>query len=130
MSAPASHPIIVAQAALDDLMQGLQTGQWQALRDRLTEEVTLWFPKQPFQGLNRGQDQTIALLQSIPWNSETTIAVEQITCNGTTVMFELRLDRPGGSQPGLERAAIAFQIQGEQVSVMQSYLLFFHPAQP
>ncbi len=126
---PPPNPIPAARSALDDLIHGLRTGQWQAFRDRLTEDVTIWFPREPFQGLNQGKDQTIALLQSIPWNPETGIAVEQVTCNGTTVMVELRLDRPAGNSPGFERAAIALQVRGEKISAIQPYLLFFHPAQ-
>ncbi len=130
MTSPAANSVTVAQSALEELMRGLQTGQWQALRDRLTADVTIWFPKEPFQGLNRGQDQTIALLQSIPWPPNRTIAVERITCNGTSVMLELRVVYPQGTSPGRERAAIAFQIQGHQVSAIQPYLLLFHPAPP
>lgn len=130
MSSPTSNPISAAQSALEALIHGLRTGQWQAFRDRLTEEVTIWFPKAPLQGLNRGQDQTIALLQSIPWDAATAITVEQVTCNGTTVMLELRLDRPPGKLLGFERAAIAFQLKGNKISEIQPYLLLFHPAQP
>ncbi len=126
---PASHPIPVAQSALEALIQGLQTGQWQAFCDRLTEDVTFWFPQEPCQGWSQGQEQTISLLQSIPWNPETVIASEQVTCNGTTVVVELRLDRPAGNAPGFERAAISLQVRGEKISVIQPYLLFFHPAQ-
>ncbi len=130
MSSPTSNPISVAQSALEALIQGLETGQWQAFRDCLTEDVTIWFPQEPFQGLNQGKDQTISLLQSIPWHPDTTIAVEQVTCNGTTVMLELRLDRPEGNSLGFERAAISFQIRGNHISAIQPYLLLFHPAKP
>lgn len=130
MSPPGPTPQTIAQATLNDLLQGLQTGQWQAFRDRLTEDVTLWFPQEPFQGVNRGQEQVIALLHSIPWNSDTAITVERVTCNGTTVMVELGLDRPEGMATGFERAAIALQVRGEKISAIQPYLLLFHPAQP
>jgi hypothetical protein len=129
MSTPVS-PIPIAQSALEALLQGLQTRQWQALRDRLTKDVTLWFPKEPFQGVNHGQEQTIDLLQSIDWDPEAQITIERVTCNGTTVMLELHLDRPGGNLPGFERAAISFEIRNGQVAALQPYLLFFHPAQP
>lgn len=123
-------PFTVAQSALEALLQGLQTGQWYSFRDRLTEDVTLWFPKEPFPGVNQGKEQTIAVLQSLPWNPAVAITVEHVTCNGTTVMLELRLNRPGGNLPGFERAAIAFEIRGEQVSAIQPYLLLCHPAHP
>lgn len=120
----------IAQSALQALLYGLQTNQWQPLRDHLAEDVTIWFPREPFLGLNSGKEQTIALLQSIAWDRTTAIAVEQVTCNGTTVMLELRLDRLAGSSPGLERAAISFEIQGEHVSAICPYLLLVHPTQP
>lgn len=129
MPAPAS-PMTIAQSAWQALLHGLQTKQWQPLRDHLTDEVTIWFPREPFLGLNRGKEQTIALLQSIPWEREMTIALEQITCNGTTVMLELRCGRPGGTLPGFERAAIALQVSGDKICALQPYLLLVHPTQP
>jgi hypothetical protein len=119
----------IAQSTLTALIHGLQTGQWQSFLEHLTDDVTIWFPREPFQGLNQGKDRAIALLQSVRWDREVAIAVEHITCNGTSVMLELRLTRPGGSSSGFERAAISFEVIGEKVAAIVPYLLLVHPAQ-
>jgi limonene-1,2-epoxide hydrolase len=121
-------PLPIAQAAFHALIHGLQTGQWHPFCDRLSDQVTIWFPQEPFAGINHGKERAIALLQSIQWDLETAIAIDHITCNGTTVMLELRLDHPGATLPGFERAAISFEIQDDKVAAIVPYLLLDHPA--
>jgi hypothetical protein len=121
-------PITIAQSPLEALIHGLQTGQWQGFLEWLTEDVTIWFPNPPFQGINHGKERAIALLQSVEWETQTAIAIEHVTCNGTTVMLELRLSQPDSPLSGFERAAISFEMKGNKVAAIVPYLLLTHPA--
>ena len=128
----------VGQQACQHFIHGLSSGQWAPFLAMLTEDVTIWFPKAPFQGFTEGKERAIAFFQFASQTfNQRSVVVDRITSNATTVMIEVRLldadtaveETEFSSDTGTQRAAIAFDVRGDKICGFRQYLLLFHPAQ-
>jgi ketosteroid isomerase-like protein len=114
----------IAQASFADFATGLARGDWQPFLDRLSNDVTFWFPAGPFKGHNQGKEKLAAFLAAVPkvFPGGLTVEVVQITSSETTVVFEVRSTGMMGSQPYENQAAIAFDIRDGQICAYREYL--------
>ncbi|RZM82245.1 nuclear transport factor 2 family protein [Leptolyngbya iicbica] len=114
----------IAQAAFADFAAGLANGDWQPFLDRLSNDVTFWFPAGPFKGHNQGKEKIAAFLAMVPqvFPGGLTLEVVQITSNATTVVFEVRSTGRMGSEPYENQAAIAFDLRDGQICAYREYL--------
>jgi hypothetical protein len=55
MTTQSERTLNVANQAFGYFVQGLETGNWQAFLDMLTDDFTFWFPMGKFHGLNIGK---------------------------------------------------------------------------
>jgi ketosteroid isomerase-like protein len=124
MSSTVPATLAIAQAAFVDFAAGLARGDWQPFLDRLSNDVTFWFPAGPFKGHNYGKEKLAAFLAMVSkvFPGGLTLEVVQITSSETTVVFEVRSTGMMGSQPYENQAAIAFDIRDGQICAYREYL--------
>ncbi len=124
MNAKSPTPLSIAQTAFADFAAGLAGGDWQPFLDRLSDDVTFWFPAGPFKGHNQGKAKLATFLAAVPKVFPGGLAVEvvQITHNATTVVFEVRSTGMMGREPYENQAAISFDIRDNQICAYREYL--------
>ncbi|MGC1306457.1 MAG: nuclear transport factor 2 family protein [Phormidesmis sp.] len=114
----------IAEAAFKDFSQGLASGEWSPFLDRLSEDLTFWFPAGPFKGLNTGKARAkefFAMVSKV-FPQGLSLTVERVMSQGNTVLFEVRSQGSMLGHPYENQAAISFDIKGEKVCGYREYL--------
>jgi ketosteroid isomerase-like protein len=119
-----SEILPVAEAGFAAFAHGLATGKWSDFLNLLSDDFTFWFPAGPFQGWNRGKDQAAKFLSAASqvFAGGLTVEVVRITQGGNTVVFEVKSQGQMLGHPYQNQAAIAFEVQGEQIIAYREYL--------
>ena len=115
----------VAETAFSLWQQGLATGKWEPFLDCLTDDFVFWFPVGKYRGRNEGKEKAAEFFHYVSqiYPQGLTIHLERITSNENTVVFELNdegLIR--GAILYRNRAAISFDVRGEQICAYREYL--------
>jgi ketosteroid isomerase-like protein len=124
MDAASSKTLQVAEDAFQAFSYGLSSGDWSSFLDHLSDDFTFWFPAGPFKGLNHGREKAKDFfeLATRMFPDGLTIAVQQITSNPTTVVFEVRSWGVMLGQAYENQAAIAFEVRGDKICAYREYL--------
>lgn len=118
------NTLSVAQQAFEYFTHGLATGEWEAFLDMLTEDFTFWFPMGKFHGLNIGKDNAKEFFQYISASFTPGLkltALDRITSNETTVVFEFRDEGLLLGQPYKNRVAVFFDVRGDKICSYREY---------
>lgn len=118
------HTLKVAQQAFEHFTQGLETGNWQAFLDMLTDDFSFWFPTGKFHGLNTGKERAKEFFKYVSEAFQPGIkltSLDNITCNEKTVIFEFRDEGNLFGQPYKNRVAVAFDVCGDKICSYREY---------
>ncbi len=124
MKNTSENTLKVAQQAFEHFTQGLETGEWQALLDMLTDDFTFWFPMGKFQGLNTGKERAKEFFEYVSEAFKPGLkltSLDNITSNEKTVIFEFRDEGNLLGQPYKNRVAVAFDVRGDKICSYREY---------
>ncbi len=124
MKNTSENTLKVAQQAFEHFTQGLETGEWQALLDMLTDDFTFWFPMGKFQGLNTGKERAKEFFEYVSEAFKPGLkltSLDNITSNEKTVIFEFRDEGNLFGQPYKNRVAVAFDVRGDKICSYREY---------
>ena len=124
MTAESENTLKVAQQAFESLTHGMATGEWQALLDMLTEDFTFWFPMGKFHGLNVGKERASEFFHYVTeafTAGITLTALDRVTSNETTAVFEFRDEGLLFGEPYKNRVAVSFDVRGDKISGYREY---------
>ena len=124
MTTKSENTLSVAQQAFSYFTQGLETGNWQAFLDMLTDDFTFWFPTGKFHGLNQGKERAKEFFEYVSEAFQSGIkltSLDSITSNEKTVIFEFRDEGLLLGNPYKNRVALAFDIRGNQICAYREY---------
>jgi ketosteroid isomerase-like protein len=124
MTTTSETTLNVAQQAFRYFTQGLETSDWQAFLDILTDDFTFWFPTGKFHGLNQGKERAKEVFKYVSKAFQSGIkltSLDSITSNEKTVIFEFRDEGLLLGKPYKNRVAIAFDIRGNQICAYRKY---------
>ncbi|MBD2457116.1 nuclear transport factor 2 family protein [Nostoc sp. FACHB-87] len=119
-----ANTLKVAHQAFENFTYGLATGEWQKFLDMLTEDFTLWFPMGKFHGLNEGKERAQEFFQYVSesfGSGITLTAVDRVTSNDQTVVFEFRDEGLLLGQPYKNRVAVSFDVRGDKICAYREY---------
>ncbi|MBS9386608.1 MAG: nuclear transport factor 2 family protein [Dolichospermum sp. BR01] len=124
MITKSENTLKIAHQAFAYFTQGLETGNWQAFLDMLTDDFTFWFPMGKFHGLNIGKERAKEFFEYVSEAFQAGIKItslDNITSNEKTVIFEFRDEGNLFSNPYKNRVAVAFDIRDNQVCAYREY---------
>jgi ketosteroid isomerase-like protein len=124
MKNTSENTLKVAQQAFEHFTQGLETGEWQAFLDMLTDDFTFWFPMGKFQGLNTGKERAKEFFEYVSEAFKPGLkltSLDSITSNQKTVIFEFRDEGNLLGQPYKNRVAVAFDVRGDKICSYREY---------
>lgn len=124
MKNTSENTLKVAQQAFEHFTQGLETGEWQAFLDMLTDDFTFWFPMGKFQGLNTGKERAKEFFEYVSEAFKPGLkltSLDSITSNKKTVIFEFRDEGNLLGQPYKNRVAVAFDVRGDKICSYREY---------
>ncbi|MBD2595247.1 nuclear transport factor 2 family protein [Nostoc spongiaeforme FACHB-130] len=124
MTQDPANTLKVAHQAFKNFTYGLATGEWQQFLDMLTEDFTFWFPMGKFHGLNVGKERAQEFFQYVSESFGGGInltAVDSVTSNDQTVVFEFRDEGLLLGQPYKNRVAVSFDVRGDKICAYREY---------
>lgn len=124
MKNTSENTLKTAQQAFEHFKQGLETGEWQAFLDMLTDDFTFWFPMGKFQGLNTGKERAKEFFEYVSEAFKPGLkltSLDNITRNEKTVIFEFRDEGNLFGQPYKNRVAVAFDVRGDKICSYREY---------
>jgi len=124
MTTQSERTLNVANQAFGYFVQGLETGNWQAFLDMLTDDFTFWFPMGKFHGLNAGKERAKEFFEYVSEAFQSGIKItslDSITSNEKTVIFEFRDEGNLFGNLYKNRVAVAFDIRDDQVCAYREY---------
>ena len=124
MTTESENTLKIAQQAFAYFTQGLETGNWQAFLDMLTDDFTFWFPMGKFHGLNIGKERAKEFFEYVSEAFQAGIKItslDNITSNEKTVIFEFLDEGNLFGNPYKNRVAVAFDIRDNQVCAYREY---------
>ncbi|MFM5981657.1 MAG: nuclear transport factor 2 family protein [Sphaerospermopsis kisseleviana] len=124
MKNTSENTLKTAQQAFEHFTQGLETGEWQAFLDMLTDDFTFWFPMGKFQGLNTGKERAKEFFEYVSEAFKPGLkltSLDNITRNEKTVIFEFRDEGNLFGQPYKNRVAVAFDVRGDKICSYREY---------
>lgn len=124
MPEASSKTLQIAEIAFQAFSHGLASGDWLPFLEQLSDDFVFWFPAGPFKGWNHGRESAKEFFQlvSVMFPEGLTLAVQQITSNPTTVVFEVRSQGLLLGQPYQNQAAIAFEVRNDKICGYREYL--------
>lgn len=113
-----------ARSAFEAFTQGLETGEWGAFLDHLSDDFRFWFPAGAFKGENVGKERAAAFLSQVSqvFAGGLQLEVQRVTATGPTVVFECRSIGYMLGRPYENQAAISFDIREGKVYGYREYL--------
>ena len=113
----------VADKAFQHFQHGLATGEWEGFLDMLTEDFTFWFPQGTFHGLHHGKQRAKEFFQYVAesFPQDFFVALERVTSNETTVVFEFRDEGTLQGRPYKNRVAISLDVRGDKICSYREY---------
>ncbi|QSJ14357.1 nuclear transport factor 2 family protein [Nostoc sp. UHCC 0702] len=113
----------VAQQAFEYFTKGLETSEWEAFIDILTEDFTFWFPIAKFQGWNVGKERAREFFQyvSASFPGGLKLSLDSFTSNETTVVFQFHDEGVLFGQPYKNRIAVSFDVSGNKICGYREY---------
>jgi ketosteroid isomerase-like protein len=116
-----------ATQAFQQFAHGLATGEWEPFLNQLTDDFTFWFPVGPYQGINVGKPRAAEFFQYVfeAFKPGLTVAIDGVTSNDTTVVFELRSEGLLKGHPYKNRVAVCFDVRDNKICGYREYLSNF-----
>lgn len=117
-------PIVeTAQQALQHLLHGVGTGEWESFWAMVSDDIVFWFPVGPYHGHNQGKErlQEFCLYVSQTFGQGLTYTVERVTSNATTVVFEIRDEGLMRGEPYKNRVALSFDVKDGKICGYREY---------
>ncbi len=113
----------VGKKAFDKFTNGLETGEWDAFLEMVTDDFTFWFTTGQYHGLNQGKDKAREFFAFVSeaFSEGLLVTLDNIVSNEKTVIFEFRDEGLIRGVPYKNRVAIAFDIQGDKISAYREY---------
>lgn len=114
----------VGMKGYEYFLKGINTGEWQAFFDMLTDNFTVFFPRGEFQGETKGKKRAMEFFKYVSDTFNKTfkvVEVLRITANETTIVFELRDEALLRGNPYKNRVAISWDIQGNKIAAYREY---------
>lgn len=125
--------ITTAQVAFKHFTQGLETGEWEAFLNMLTDDFRFWFPVGIYKGENVGKEKATQFFHYVTdkvFTQGLSIELERITSNETTVVFEIKSQGQMLSYAYENQAAISFDIRGDKICGYREYLGVLYQIKP
>ncbi|QIR35644.1 nuclear transport factor 2 family protein [Tolypothrix sp. PCC 7910] len=124
MTQNAENTLKIAQQAFEKFTHALATGEWQGFLDMLTEDFYFWFPVGKFHGLNEGKERAKEFFEYVSTSFHpgiTLTALDRVTSNETTVVFEFRDEGLLFGEPYKNRVAVSFDVRGDKICAYREY---------
>lgn len=116
----------IAQQAFASFTQGWATGDFQTFLDRLTDELTFWYPYGKYRGKFSGEEGKAQMIAKCRDHCAAGDRLafsppHHITSSETTVVFEFECEGVIESEPYSGRIAIALEVSGNKISGFREY---------
>ncbi|AFZ55666.1 nuclear transport factor 2 family protein [Anabaena sp. PCC 7938] len=124
MTTTSENTLKVAQQAFEHFTNGLETGNWQAFLDILTDDFSFWFPMGKFHGLNVGKERAKEFFDYVSEAFKPGLklkSLDNITSNEKTVIFEFRDEGKLLGEPYKNRVAVAFDVRENKICGYREY---------
>lgn len=123
MAEGAENTLKVAHQAFEHFTHGLATGEWNSFMDMLSDDFTFWFPMGQYHGLNVGKERVYEFFQYVSeaFKPGLSVALDRITSNESTVVFEFRDEGWLRGEPYKNRVAVSFDVRGNKICAYREY---------
>jgi ketosteroid isomerase-like protein len=125
MSEIFDNTLKVGHQAFEQLINGLENGDWKLFLDMLTDDFSFWFPVGEYHGLNVGKEKAEEFFKYVTQVFSNTIkinSIERVTSNETTVVFEFRDEGMMWGKEYKNRIAVSFDVRGDKICGYREYL--------
>lgn len=118
-----SKSLEIGKKAFKKFTHGLETGEWEAFLEMLTDDFTFWFPTGQYHGLNQGKEKAreFFIFVSEAFSEGLFVTLDNIVSNEKTVIFEFRDEGLFRGVPYKNRVAIAFDVRGDKICAYREY---------